>query len=221
MKLREYIEKNHCVNDLIYLGGIGNQASGFIYIGIAAMIPSEYYDIEVVETYPHTIDQPGTNVLIDQDMRGSYWFYGEANPRAKKPTCEINCSDEMLEGLLIGIAKQAVADYRTYLRNKVNDHLAKNENQITDEAYAKVAVRCRKHPEYTFLMDSAVGKQAMQMVEDEELVYLRHPEVLDISNYEKRSRVIMDYCYEIAKARLHKNESKYVYASIKGKGVNT
>lgn len=85
MTVREYLSKKHKPTDVIYLGGA--ESSGFFFIGIAACVPIEYMDTEIIMTYPHMTDHPGMTILVDSHDVGKYWFWYECDSRVSRPTC--------------------------------------------------------------------------------------------------------------------------------------
>ncbi len=206
MGLREFL-KDH--TELIYLGG--DESSGFIWIGPAADMPKKYLKLEVIETYPHTVDYPGTTVIVHSDERRALWSWHECDPKVKRKKLEFNCTEVEIENLLVGIAKQCASDYRGMIRRRIKSYPDRRKHQEIDKAILKA----RKAMDLDFLEASETGRYVIQGIEDEERIMAYYPHCMEMP-YEKRYKFIRNKRQQmIAKRAMEKD----VYAKIRGKSV--
>ena len=211
MTLGDYLNK-HQLSDLIYLGG--SNSSGYIWIGPAIDVPEEQLNKQVVETYPHDTDVPGTTVIVKSAEHGSYWFWHECDPNAPQGTTdELRCTDTAIENLLIGIAKQCASDYRNAIRSQMKKVPKDRRYQVIEAAIRELQMSV----DTEFLKGSSTGRYILQTVEDEERVAARYPEYLDMTG-DARNAFMQKRLKEISAKRVYRKE-KDMYATIKGRSV--
>lgn len=221
MVLNDFL-KTISPDDVVYLGCVTaakrktskTNGSGFVYIGYAKNVPVQVYgEREVMETFPHESDHPGLTVLIGGMDHGNYWIWHECDPSVPITRIGLGASDICFENLLIGIAKQTIADYKASLYSKMREVRPTHIMEVDD-----IIKFCRQKEDLSFLLGSGMGEYLIQAVEDELRVNFMYPKAKKME-YEKRYQFMREKRHEVQRERLKKHE-KALYASIKGRSVN-
>ena len=220
MVLTDYIQSIP-PETVIYLGCKAKEkgrnksnGAGFIFIGHAKDAPLDEYGKEtVVDVYPHTIDWPGTTVLINGMAHGNYWSWHEYDPSVPYYHKPYQSSEGSFENLLMAIARACIQDYRNDLAHAIKRIKPQDEMEFDD--LVKV---CRRKADLYFLKGSGVGEYMIQAIEDEAKILWKYPKARKMTG-ERRQRFISEKRGEMMRERVL-SKARAKYAAIKGRSVN-
>ena len=234
--LRRHLERSSG-SDLIYIclkRSKGNgRASGYCFIGKKEDLPDRYLDAEVIETFPHTVNYPGTAYRLDlvpttKEKQGK-WFYGEEGLKWTLPDDQqkVTMAMEPWESLVIAIFESAADSFRDALReaiaegnpkdeaefNRVLTNLAKKPRRPVGATETQIRRWMKRKDRYEEmkqaldLLDTSRGHYIVQRIKDEELVKILHPELLLISDMDERNAAAERFRAEIVRERVRKGGS--------------
>ena len=203
-------------------------ASGYCFIGKKEDLPDRYLDAEVIETFPHTVNYPGTAYRLDlvpttKEKQGK-WFYGEEGLKWTLPDDrqKVTMAMEPWESLVIAIFESAADSFRDALREAIAEGNPKDEAE-----FSRVLTKLSKKPRRPVgatetqirrwmkrkdryeemkaaldLLDTSRGHYIVQRIKDEELVKILHPELLLISDMDERNAAAERFRAEIVRERV-------------------
>ena len=233
LTLREHLARSSG-SDLIYIclkRSKGNgRASGYCFIGKKEDLPDRYLDAEVIETFPHTVNYPGTAYRLDlvpttKEKQGK-WFYGEEGLKWTLPDDQqkVTMAMEPWESLVIAIFESAAGTFRYALQEALAEHhvdseeafymvlgglmkkprrpVGATETQI--RRWIKRKDRYEEMMQALDLLDTSRGHYIIQRIKDEELVKILHPELLLISDMDERNAAAERFRAELVKERVKK-----------------
>ena len=203
-------------------------ASGYCFIGKKEDLPDRYLDAEVIETFPHTVNYPGTAYRLDlvpttKEKQGK-WFYGEEGLKWTLPDDrqKVTMAMEPWESLVIAIFESAAGSFRYALREAIAEGNPKDEAEFnhvltklskkprrpvgaTETQIRRWMKRKDRYEEMKAaldLLDTSRGHYIIQRIKDEELVKILHPELLLISDMDERNAAAERFRAEIVRERV-------------------
>jgi len=203
-------------------------ASGYCFIGKREDLPDRYLDAEVIETFPHTVNYPGTAYRLDlvpttKEKQGK-WFYGEEGLKWTLPDDRqrVTMAMEPWESLIIAIFESAAGSFRYALReaiaegnpkdeaefNRVLTKLSKKPRRPVGATETQIRRWMKRKDRYEEmkaaldLLDTSRGHYIIQRIKDEELVKILHPELMLISDMDERNAAAERFRAEIVRERV-------------------
>jgi hypothetical protein len=209
-------------------------ASGYCFIGKKEDLPDRYLDAEVIETFPHTVNYPGTAYRLDlvpttKEKQGK-WFYGEHGQKWKLPDDRQSvCADDApWERLIIAIFEQAAGTFRYALQEALAESRVDSEEafymvlnglmkkprrpvgatELQIRRFLRKKERWIEMMQALDLLDTSAGSYIVQRIKDEELIKCIHPELELISDPKKKAEEADRLRAELVKERVKKERIK-------------